>query len=30
MMGLADEIGPYDGIYVLSVQADGPWTIEIE
>ncbi len=40
MMGLVNEIGPFegskavqvpqDGIYVLAVQANGPWTIEID
>jgi hypothetical protein len=40
MMGLVNEIGPFngstaervpeDGVYMLSVQANGPWTITIE
>jgi hypothetical protein len=39
-MGLANEIGPFegsravrvpdDGIYLFSVQANGPWTISVE
>ena len=39
-MGLVNEIGPFDGsqavtvpedgIYLLQVEANGPWTIEIE
>lgn len=40
MMGLVNEIGPFegskavqvpeDGVYVLAVQANGLWTIEID